>query len=244
MGQGAEIHTPNGRLRVIGREGKQDGKYYYRYKSFFKTYDINKRLSDNRPYLACYIALRTAACIWGTTEKELKKILKKHRVYPVYYYKRTPEYLVADIAKVAKKEGVIFVIPVGLYNTGEYVYVGHEFSVIEACWHPYRIRRFTSLLEMYTRMGIPVQNTFIAPSVIPKLEDDFIYAICKLLTLYNKANPENKKRLMLCTKFGHREEAQKIIDTYSKKFPNIIYTIDFDHLVRLRKLADRKHKKC
>ena len=242
MGRVAEIRIPNGRLQVIGREGKQDGKYYCRYKSFFKTYNLDKAFIDNKPYLTCYIALNTAATIWGIKPDELRKLLKKHRVYPVYYHKRTVEYLVADIGKVAKKEGVIFVIPVGLYNTGEYIYVGHEFKQIEELWHPYRIRRFTSLLEMYTRTGIPVQNTFIAPSIIPKLEDDFLYAICKLLTLYNKANPDDKKRLMLCTTFGHREEATKIIETYSKKFPNIIYTIDFDHLIRLRKLADKKHK--
>ncbi len=241
--EGVRLTGP-GNIQVIGRRGRKDGKYGDIYKSFFKTIAYEDKLSHNKPYLSCYIAANTAASIYGLPASEFRKKLKKNKIYPVYYYKNRALYLVHDIVKLAKKEGVTFLIPVGQYDTGSCVYVGHEFRVVENLYHTKRIRRFASLLEMYTRMGLLVQDIYIGPSIIPKLEDDFLYAECKLITKYNKHNPDNRKRIVLCTRFGKREEAQKIIDKYSKQFPDILYMIDFDHLINLRKLADKQHKTC
>lgn len=222
--------------------GYAPGKYT-KYKSIFRVYPDNAQKPNyNKHYSTCFIPLQTIAALWNMTSDEANKILQKHKVYASWYCKHNGTYLVGAVDKIAKKEGINFVIPIGLFDKGDIVYVGHEFSVMENIWHPEKIRRFMSLLEMYTQMGLPVKNVYIAPTVIPKLEDDFLYAECKLLSKFNKAS-EKKRHLVLCTKMGKREEAEKIVEKYNKQFPGTMSMIDFDHLIHLRKLAHKKYLK-
>ena len=222
--------------------GYAPGKYRG-YKSIFRVYPDNAQKPNyNKCYYTCFIPLQTIAALWGMPSDEASKILQKHKTYASWYCKHNGTYLVGAVDKIAKKEGIDFVIPIGLFDSGDIVYVGHEFCVMENIWHPCKIRRFMSLLEMYTQMGLPVKNVYIGPRVIPKLEDDFLYAECKLLSKFNKT-AEEKRHLVLCTKLGEREEAERILEKYNKQFPGTISIIDFDHLIHLRKLAHKKYLK-
>ena len=243
MEQGEDKDTTGGRaIDRVGKMGYKPGKYTG-YKSYFHHFKDNAQKPNyNKCYLTCYIPITTIAILWDVSVKKAREILSKYKIKPRWYARHNATYLVNDIVKAAKKEGIEFVIPVGLFDTGDYVYVGHEFCILENIWHPGSMRRFMSLLEMYTRMGIPVRNVYIAPRIIPKLEDDYLYAECKLLAAYNKT-AEEKRHLILCTKLGNREEALKILEKYNKLFPGTVCVIDFDHLIHLRKLAHKNYIK-
>lgn len=228
---------------------QERGKAVYRGKrgsrrihSMFRTRQNKFYLSNNRAYSMCYLSLANVATFLDIKPKEANQILQENKVFPKIYRERIPMYLVADVSKLAKKIGKPFIIPTGYFDEPRTVYVGHEFDVLDKIWTSGKIWRFKSLLEMFAQIGIPTQTLYIAPSIIPKLETEFLHEVCRLIYAHNKVTKKDEhKRVFLCTRIQQRDEALRLVNRYKERFPGVLCTIDLDHLVYLRKLAHNNY---
>lgn len=212
--------------------------------SMFRTRQNKKYLSNNRAYSMCYLSLSNIAAFLGVKSSEANQLLQENRVFPKLYRERIPMYLVEDVSKMAKKIGKQFIIPLGYFDEPRTIYVGPEFDVLDKIWTSGKIWRFRSLLEMFAQVGIPTQTLYIGPSLIPKLEMEFVHAVCRSIKAYNKVHKkEEHKRVFLCTRVNHRDEALKLVEHCKELYPGVLCTIDLDHLIYLRRLAHHNYEK-
>lgn len=210
----------------------------------FTPVEKHTRISLNKFYSAQLLNCKQIAFFLAIEEKELRKALQQYKIYPAFYRKRSALFYVGDIIKLAKKLNKTFAIPIGFFNSPEYLYVGKEVIPISKLWHEKKTKRYTSIFELIMEEGIPVQTIVISPSHIKYLEDAFLTVAGKLFSQYNSyARKFNKplKHLYLCTRPGDREYANKLVERYNKKFKGFLVSIDLDHLYSLRERFAKIH---
>ena len=195
------------------------------------------KLGLNKYYSAQLLNCKQIAYFLSIGEKELKEELQKNKIFPAYYRKRSAMFHVGDIIKLAKKLKKTFLIPIGFFNTPQYLYIGREVKELSKIWHEHKAKRYTSLFEMILEEGVPVQSIVIAPSQIKYLEASFLTVAGKLFKDYNQAAEKlgkPLKHIYLCTEPGEREYANTLAMRYNKKYKGFLVSIDLDHLTTLR----------
>lgn len=210
----------------------------------FTPVEKHARTSLNKFYSSQLLNCKQIAFFLDIEEKEVRQQLQKNKIYPAFYRKRSALFYVGDVIRLAKRLNLSFTIPVGFFNSPEYLYVGREVISISKLWHEKKTKRYTSIFELIMEEGIPVQTIVIAPSHIKYLEDAFLTVAGKLFTQFNcYAQKFNKplKHLYLCTTPGNREYANKLVERYNKKFKSFLVAIDIDHLYNLRERFAKIH---
>lgn len=203
----------------------------------FTPVDKSAKLGLNKYYSAQLLNCSQVAYFLDMPLAEVKKELQNNNIFPSFYRKRSALYSVKDIIKLAKKLKKEFLIPIGFFNTPQYIYVGKEVKELSRIWHEHKSKKFTSFFELIMEEGIPVQNIIISPSQIKYLEASFLTTAGKLFHQYNQAARKLKKPLKhiyLCTTPGKREYANQLAMRYNKRFNGFLIAIDLDHLVTLR----------
>lgn len=203
----------------------------------FTPVDKAAKLGLNKYYSAQLLSCSHIAYFLDMPLKEVKEELQKHNIFPSFYRKRSALYSVKDVIKLAKKLKKTFLIPVGFFNTPQYIYIGKEVQELSKIWHEHKSKRFTSIFELIMEEGIPVQTIVISPSQIKYLEPAFLTTAGKLFHQYNQMARKLKKPLKhiyLCTTPGKREYANQLAMHYNKNFTGFLISIDLDHLITLR----------
>ena len=232
--------TPSDKWTIFNKGGESEFEHSEKTRNvrfLFTPVEKYSRTSLNKFYSSQLLNCKQIALFIAIGEKELRSELQKHKIYPAFYRKRSALFYIGDIIRLAKKLKRPFTIPVGFFNSPEYLYVGKEVLPISKLWHEKKTKRYTSIFELIMEEGIPVQTIVISPSHIKYLEDAFLTVAGKLFTQYNNfAKKFNKplKHLYLCTKPGGREYANKLVERYNKKFKGFLVSIDLDHLYSLR----------
>lgn len=213
----------------------------------YSPVEANARLGLNKYYSAQFLNCKQISFFLSIKEKELKEELQKNKIFPAFYRKRSALFHVKDIIKLAKKLKKEFMIPIGFFNTPQYLYIGKEVKELSKVWHEHKAKRYTSLFEMIMEEGIPVQNIIISPSHIQYLEPSFLTVAGKLFLAYNKTAEKlgmTPKHIYLCTTPGKREYADKLVKQYNRKYKSFLISIDLDHLITLRdRFAEIKRSK-
>lgn len=192
---------------------------------------------NNRAYHCKLVNCSQVAILTGMTYGAVACSFEKYGIYPKYYRKRAYLYLMKDIVKWSKLSDHRFTVPVGFFNTPEFVYVGREMYKTARLRHEYRSKYFASIFEMLSEYGIPVQTITFASSAIPFLEEPFLTAAGKLFKEYNKlarSKRHPKKKIILCTTEENRRSVAALVEKYNKKFPGFLIAIDQQHLINLR----------
>lgn len=203
----------------------------------YSPVDKTSHLSLNKYYSAQLLNCKQISFFLDIGNKELKAALQKHRIYPAFYRKRSALYYIGDVIKLAKKIQKDFLIPVGFFNSPEYLYVGKEVVPVSKIWHDKKTKRYSSIFELIMEEGIPVQTIVIAPSHLKYLEEAFLTTAGKLFTQYNRMAikfGKPLKHIYLCTLPGKRQYANQLVERYNKKFKGFLISIDLDHLYNLR----------
>lgn len=212
----------------------------------FTPIEKSAKLGLNKYYSAQLLSCSHIAYFLDMSLPEVKKELQNHNIFPSFYRKRSALYSVKDVIKLARKLKKTFLIPVGFFNTPQYIYIGKEVIELSRVWHEHKSKRFTSIFELIMEEGIPVQTIVISPSHIKYLEQAFLTTAGKLFHQYNQTARKLKKPLKhiyLCTTPGHREYANQLAMHYNKLFPGFLISIDLDHLITLRGQVARNKSK-
>lgn len=203
----------------------------------YSPVDKSARLGLNKYYSAQLLNCTQIAYFLDMKPEEVKKAFQKNNIFPSFYRKRSALYSVKDAIKLAKKLQKEFLIPIGFFNTPQYLYIGKEVEELSKIWHEHRSKRFTSIFEMIMEEGIPVQTIVVAPSHIKYLEEAFLTTAGKLFHQYNQAAQKLKKPLKhiyLCSTPGKRKYANDLVMKYNKRFKGFLVSVDLDHLITLR----------
>ena len=203
----------------------------------YSPVDKSARLGLNKYYSAQLLNCTQVAYFMNMKPHEVKKAFQDNNIFPSFYRKRSALYSVKDAIKLAKKLQKEFLIPIGFFNTPQYLYIGKEVEDLSRIWHKNRAKRYTSIFEMIMEEGIPVQSIIIAPSHIKYLEPAFLTTAGKLFHQYNQAALKLKKptkHIYLCSTLGKRKYANELAMKYNKRFKGFLVSIDLDHLVTLR----------
>lgn len=212
----------------------------------FTPVDKAAKLGLNKFYSAQLLSCAQIAYFLSMKPEEVRKELQNHNIFPSFYRKRSALYSVKDVIKLARKLQKTFLIPVGFFNTPQYIYIGKEVAELSHIWHEHKSKKFTSIFELIMEEGIPVQTIVISPTQIKYLEKAFLTTAGKLFHQYNQAARKLKKPLKhiyLCTTPGKREYANQLAMHYNKYFPGFLISIDLDHLITLRGQCARNKSK-
>lgn len=203
----------------------------------YSPVEKSAKLGLNKYYSAQLLNCTQVAYFLNMKPNEVKKAFQDNNIFPSFYRKRSALYSVKDAIKLAKKLQKEFLIPIGFFNTPQYIYIGKEVEELSRIWHEHKSKRFSSIFEMIMEEGIPVQSIVVSPSHIQYLESAFLTTAGKLFHQYNQAAQRlNKplKHIYLCSTPGKRKYANELAMKYNKRFKGFLVSVDLDHLTTLR----------